>query len=206
IGVVLGGPFTVWLFSLMAPQVVSGEVWRGLATLAGSWIGGGANQAALLRIFEPSPEIFAATVAVDVFVAYGWMAVLLYGAGKQQQLDRFFRADENEVGHLIQRMQDYNGERDRVAEVKDYMIMLGVAFGVTAIAHLFSAIIADYIGVHMPHLDKFGLTSRFFWLILLATIMGIGLSFTRARRLERIGASRIAVVFLYVLVATIGMQ
>jgi len=206
IGVVLGGPFTVWLFSLMAPQVVSGEVWRGLATLAGSWIGGGANQAALFRIFEPSPEIFAATVAVDVFVAYGWMAVLLYGAGKQQQLDRFFRADENEVGHLIQRMRDYNGERDRVAEVKDYMIMLGVAFGVTGIAHLFSAIIADYIGVHVPHLDKFSLTSRFFWLILLATIMGIGLSFTRARRLERIGASRIAVVFLYVLVATIGMQ
>src|SRR5690606_24730274 len=80
IGNVLGGPVEVWLFWLFAAEVVWGEVWRGLATLAGSWIGGGANEAALYRIFEPSPEIFAATVAVVVFVAYGWMAVLLYGA------------------------------------------------------------------------------------------------------------------------------
>src|SRR5690606_36181595 len=97
IGIMLGGPFAVWLFSLFAPEVVSGEVWKGLATLAGSWIGGGANQAALFRIFEPPAEIFAVTVAVDVFVAYGWMAILLFGASKQQQLDRYFKATGNEV-------------------------------------------------------------------------------------------------------------
>jgi len=60
--------------------------------------------------------------------------------------------------------------------------------------------------MHAPQLDKFSLTSRFFWLILLATLMGIGLSFTKARRLEAKGASRVATVFLYVLIATIGMQ
>jgi len=206
IGIILGGPFAVWLFSLFAPEVVSGEVWRGLATLAGSWIGGGANQAALYRIFEPSPEIFAATVAVDVFVAYGWMAVLLYGASKQQQLDAYFKAEGNEVQELTKRMEAYGDENAKTAEAKDYIIMLGIAFGVTGVSHFFAGRIAQYIAEHAPQLDKFSLTSSFFWLILLATLMGVALSFTRARRLERMGASRVATVFLYILIATIGMQ
>ncbi|WP_257666260.1 DUF819 family protein [Parapedobacter tibetensis] len=206
VGIVLGGPFAVWLFSLFAPEVVSGEVWKGLATLAGSWIGGGANQAALFRIFEPPPEIFAAAVAVDVFVAYGWMAILLYGAGKQTQLDRYFKASGNEVQELTKRMEEHGGQTTKVAETKDYIVMLGVAFGVTGIAHLLSGNIANYIATHAPQLDKFSLTSGFFWLILLATTMGIGLSFTKVRRLESMGASRLATVFLYILIATIGMQ
>lgn len=205
-GIILGGPFAVWLFSLFAPEVVSGEVWKGLATLAGSWIGGGANQAALYRIFEPPADIFAATVAVDVFVAYGWMAVLLYGAGKQGALDRFFKAKEGEVQALTQRMEAVEGEEKRMPEAKDYFIMLGIAFGGTGVAHFFAGHVSDAVQAHAPHLDKFSLTSNFFWVILLTTLIGIGLSFTKARRLEQLGASKIAVVFLYVLIATIGMQ
>jgi len=206
VGIILGGPFAVWLFSLFAPEVVAGEVWKGLATLAGSWIGGGANQAALFRIFEPSPEIFAATVAVDVFVAYGWMAILLYGASKQRQFDAYFKAQGDEVQELTKRMEAQGSQTAKTAETKDYIIMLGIAFGVTGIAHLLSGVIAQYIAAHAPQLDKFSLTSSFFWLILLATLMGVGLSFTRARQLETVGASRLATVFLYVLIATIGMQ
>lgn len=207
IGIVLGGPFAVWLFSLFAPEVVSGEVWKGLATLAGSWIGGGANQAALFRIFEPPADIFAATVAVDVFVAYAWMAVLLYGAGKQATLDRFFKAKEGEVQALAKRMEAVEGEeKKRIPEAKDYFIMLGIAFGGTTVAHFFAGHISTAVQTHAPHLDKFSLTSNFFWVILLTTLIGIGLSFTKARQLEQLGASKIAVVFLYVLIATIGMQ
>ena len=44
------------------------------------------------------------------------------------------------------------------------------------------------------------------WVILLSTAMGLGLSFTRARRLEAAGASRLGTVFLYFLIACIGMQ
>lgn len=206
IGIVLGGPFAVWLFSLFAPDVVAGEVWKGLATLAGSWIGGGANQAALFRIFEPPADIFAATIAVDVFVAYSWMAVLLYGAGKQGALDRFFNAKEGEVQALTKRMESVDTDEKRSPEAKDYFIMLGIAFGGTGVAHFFANYIAGAIQTHAPHLDKFSLTSNFFWVILLTTLIGIGLSFTKARKLEQLGASKIAVVFLYVLIATIGMQ
>jgi uncharacterized membrane protein len=50
------------------------------------------------------------------------------------------------------------------------------------------------------------LNSAFFWIVVIATAIGLALSFTKARDLEGVGASRMGSVLLYVLVATIGMQ
>jgi len=48
------------IISIFSPETVGGAgpdaVWRGLSTLAGSWIGGGANQAAMLEIFKYNPR------------------------------------------------------------------------------------------------------------------------------------------------------
>jgi uncharacterized membrane protein len=43
-------------------------------------------------------------------------------------------------------------------------------------------------------------------MITIATFVGIGLSFTKARNYEGIGASKIGSVFIYLLVAIIGMK
>ena len=44
VGVIIGGPIAILLVSIFSPETVGGvgpdAVWRGLATLAGSWIGG----------------------------------------------------------------------------------------------------------------------------------------------------------------------
>ncbi|MDX1639295.1 MAG: DUF819 family protein, partial [Balneolaceae bacterium] len=50
------------------------------------------------------------------------------------------------------------------------------------------------------------LDSSFFWIIVIATTGGLALSFTRARKLEGAGASKVGSLFLYILVATIGMK
>ena len=57
-----------------------------------------------------------------------------------------------------------------------------------------------------PYLSKFSLTSRFFWLIVLSTSSALAFSFTRVREIEGVGASRYGSVFIYILVATIGMK
>ena len=54
--------------------------------------------------------------------------------------------------------------------------------------------------------ERLSLASEFFWIVILATTFGLILSFTRARQLEGAGASRLGTVFLYVLIATVGMQ
>jgi len=83
---------------------------------------------------------------------------------------------------------------------------MALAFGVVAIGHFVAGQIAGFIEMKAPELSRFSLTSKFFWLILITTLLGIALSFTRARQYEGVGASKFATVFLYILIASIGMQ
>ncbi len=210
IGILLGGPLAVYLTSLVAPEVVGGtgpdEVWRGLGALAGSWIGGSANQVALKEILQPSPALFSSIIAVDVFVAYIWMAILLYGASKYKIVDKFFKADSQDVEHLKAKMDERVKVNSKIPETKDYMIMIALAFGGTGLATLLSEPVANFMATHYPETEKFSLTNTFFWLVFFATVFGIALSFTPAKKLEFAGASKIGTVLLYVLITTIGMQ
>jgi uncharacterized membrane protein len=86
------------------------------------------------------------------------------------------------------------------------MVILGIAFGATAFSHFLADSIAPYIQDHAPNLSKFSLTSKFFWLIIISTTIGVILSFSKARKYEGAGASKIGTVFIFVLVATIGMK
>ena len=86
------------------------------------------------------------------------------------------------------------------------MVILGIGLGITGLAHLIADFIAPFIEIHAPFLNKFSLTSKFFWLIILSTTIGIVLSFTRLRNYEGAGASKIGTIFIYILVATIGMK
>ncbi|MDZ7607046.1 MAG: DUF819 family protein [Cyclobacteriaceae bacterium] len=54
-------------------------IWRGMSTIAGSWIGGSANQAAMYEIFKPSGQLYAVMITIDVIVAEIWMAFILFG-------------------------------------------------------------------------------------------------------------------------------
>lgn len=210
VGIVLGGPLAILIVSTFAPGVVGGAgpdaVWRGMTTIAGSWIGGGANQLAMFEVFQPSPTLFSAMIAVDVIMANLWMAVLLYGAGNAEKIDRFFKADSSAVNELKEKIEAYRANIMRIPTTADTWLVMGVGLGVTGLSHFLADIIAPWIATHAPYLDKFSLTSGFFWLVILATTFGMLLSFTKARRLEGVGASRIGSLFLYMLVATIGMQ
>lgn len=211
IGVIIGGPLAILLFSTFAPEVVGGvapnEVWRGMTTVAGSWIGGGANQAAMYEIFQPiSGKIFSVMITVDVIVAEIWMAFLLLGVGKSDQLDRYFKADASAVTSLKDHMQEFSQRIARIASFTDLVVILGIAFLLTGLAHLVGNFLAPAIAENAPFLSKFSLTSKFFWLIVLATTFGIILSFTKARNYEGAGASKVGSVFIYILVVTIGMK
>lgn len=210
LGIVIGGPIAILITSAFAPDVVGGqgpdEVWRGLSTIAGSWIGGGANQAAMFEVFKPSGELFSATIAVDVIVANIWMAFLLYGAGISKRVDGWFKADSSAVDRLREKVENYQLSIAKIPSLTDIMIILAIGLGATAIGHFCADLIAPFIEANFPELAKFSLTSGFFWLIVVATTLGIILSFTKISKYEGSGASKIGSAMLYVLVATIGMK
>lgn len=210
IGVIFGGPLAILIVSQFAPELVGGSgpdaVWRGMTTVAGSWIGGGANQAAMKEIFQPSDSLFSVMVAIDVLVAEVWMLFLLLGVGRAAEIDALFQADSSSIATLQQKMEDFALRTARIPTTTDLMVLLAVAFGVTGLCHWISDLLAPWIGEGAPQLSRFSLDSKFFWLIVLSTSVGLGMSFTRWRELEGVGASKVGTLFIFMLVATIGLN
>ena len=209
-GIILGGPISILIISEFAPGIIVGsgseQVWRGLTTVAGSWIGGGANQAAMKEIFQVGDTVFSAMIAVDVIIAQIWMVFLLYGVGINKKINRWFDADATSINRLKDKIEKYKSQIMVIPDLQDTIKVLSVGFGITAIAHIGADVISPTIKEVAPSLARFSLTSGFFWLIVLSTAMAVFLSFTKLRELEGVGASRYGSFFIYILVATIGMK
>jgi uncharacterized membrane protein len=209
-GIVIGGPLALLLFSYVAPEVVGGagpdEIWRGLSTVAGSWIGGGANQTAMYEIYNPSDELYSAMITVDIIVANIWLGFLLYGAGISDRIDKWFNADATPITKLRKKMESYKESIAKIPTLADITAICAVGFAITAIGHFGADTITPWIRANYPALKDLSLGSAFFWLIVISTTGGLVLSFTKARELEGAGASTIGSLFLYILVATIGMK
>ena len=212
LSIVLGGPIALLIITYLFPDLIGldpEQLWRGLSTIAGSWIGGGANQTAMREIFEVPTGIFGQMIIVDVLVANIWLGFLLFGAGRSARIDRWLKADNSAISELTERVEAYSAGVKRSPTTVSTFQLLGVAFGGVALAHWGADTIAPFFGQFGETLERLRLTtlrSGFFWLVVIATTVGFALSFTRARRLEGVGASRWGSVFIYVLVATIGMQ
>lgn len=210
VSIVIGGPLALLTVSLFDPSVLGGagpdEVWRGLSTVAGSWIGGGANQTAMFEVFGPSADLFSAMVTVDIIMANLWLAFLLYGSGISSRIDAFFKADSSSIDQLKQKLETWQREQSRPLDFTSLSIILALGFGLTGIGHLMADQIAPWISQNAPMLRRLSLDSTFFWIVLIATTGGLAFSFTPARNLEGVGASKIGSMLLYILVATIGMK
>jgi uncharacterized membrane protein len=210
-GIVIGGPLSVLAIGLLSPETFAAaqpadEVWRGLATLAGSWIGGGANQAAMLEVYGYNPERYSGMVAVDIVGANVLMAFLLYGAGNAARIDRWLGADSSAIDELQRRIEDYRASISRVPGTADLMMVLAAGFGGVALSHLAADGLSGWVAAEMPEWANGTLGSGFFWLVVAATTIGLLLSFTPARRLEGVGASRMGSACIYLLVAAVGMK
>ncbi|WP_206484201.1 DUF819 family protein [Thalassotalea sp. G2M2-11] len=210
VGIVIGGPIALLVVSTFVPELigVSGPeaAWRGMTTVAGSWIGGSANQAAMKEIYGAGDAIFSTMVTVDVIVANLWMAVLLVMSGRAAKIDAKSGADISAIDELKEKVEQFHAKHARIPTLSDLMIIVAVGLGVTGFAHLFADTVTPYFVANHPELAKFSFHSKFFWMIVFASTVGIFLSFTNVRKLEGAGASKVGSAFLYVLIATIGMK
>jgi uncharacterized membrane protein len=194
--IVIGGPISYALFAGWIPPDMRDQAWRGLAAVAGSWIGGGANFIAIGKSVGVDESMLNMMVVVDVAVANVWMAVLLFFAGREKTMDKKLGADRKALDDVRNRVEAYQAEVLRPSTLADLMLIVAIAFAVTAVAKGLA-----------PQLPSLGdIIGTFTWVILLVTTTALVFSFTPLRRLEGAGASKIGSVFLYLLVATIGAK
>jgi uncharacterized membrane protein len=217
IGIIIGGPIAILLISAISPETVGGAgpdaVWRGLSTLAGSWIGGGANQTAMLEIYGYNQKLYGGMVFVDIVVANIWMSIILIGIGKSDKINKWLKADNSSIKKLKEKVSKFSQSIKRTPSLTDIMIIMSIGFGTVSFAHLCSGILSSFFQDFVSNIHSAStrniftfLESKFFWIISIATIVSIGLSFTKAKNYEGAGASKFGSVFIYILVATIGMK
>jgi uncharacterized membrane protein len=217
IGIIIGGPIAILLISIMSPETVGGigpdAVWRGLSTLAGSWIGGGANQTAMLEIYGYNQQLYGGMVFVDIVVANIWMSIILIGIGKSDKINKWLNADNSSIELLKEKVSSFSKKVKRNPTLTDIIIIMAIAFGTVSFAHFCSEFLGPSFKNYISTIDSAStrniftfLESKFFWLISISTIIAILLSFTKAKNYEGAGASKFGSVFIYILVATIGMK
>jgi len=203
LGIVIGGPIALFIILEIAPGIIAADndqLWRGLSTVAGSWIGGGANQNAMAVIYEvEEAPIFPTMIIVDVVVANLWMGFLLYGANVSKRVDKWLNADSSMIEELKTKMADYKASVSEIPTTTSLFVMLAVAFGGVALSHFGADVMTPFMKGFEETLASVGLhslMSGFFWLIVIATAVGV----------EGVGASNWGSIFIFILVATIGMK
>lgn len=196
VSIILGGPLAFLALGWLIPPELMDQAWRGLSAMCGSWIGGGANFIAIGESVGASASTISMMVVVDVAVANVWMAVLLYFAGKEKEMDARIGADRISVDELRAKVEQFQMKVARPTNLADLLLICALALGGTGL----SAWIASYL----PAIGD--IIRGFTWIVILVTLIGVLLSFTKFRELEGSGASSVGSVFLYLLVATIGAK
>lgn len=190
LGIVIGGPIALFIFKHQLPP----EIWKGMAALSGSWIGGGANFIAIGQSVGAPDDMMGVMVVVDVLVANILTGILLFLAGRYESIDKKLHADNSAILELRDKVVRFQEQTTRVAGTADYMVMLAMAFG--------GAYLAYELGNVLPEIGD--IISHSTWKIILVTTFGVGLSFTKLKNYEGAGASKLGTVMLYLLIGVIG--
>ncbi|MEH6415403.1 DUF819 family protein [Pseudomonas sp. CGJS7] len=206
LSVMLGAIVAFVAMRAFHPETVAGDTWGGMAALAGSWIGGGANMLAMKEIFQVDATTFGQFAVVDVGVGYVWMAALIFLASRAKQIDERSGADTRGIEELKQRIEKFQAQHQRVASLSDLAMIVGIAFGVVGLAHAIAGPVSAWFAANVSWARTVSLHEPFFWVVAVSTFAGLALSFTRARELEGAGASKIGSLLLYFLIACIGLQ
>lgn len=194
-GIIIGGPIALSISHFWFPAEFDTNSYKGMATIAGSWIGGTANQMALNAIFLPSSNELAKAVTVDVFFGETWLAILLFLIPFQQRMNRYFKAE------FDQRMVPEHWDNQITVKkftFNNLIIILGLGFAITMLSTYSGKLLAEIIGVSFLNAS--------FWTFLVCTLSGIILGFSPLRKLFNEGADVIATVFLYFIIASIGLK
>ena len=203
ITIVIGGPLAYLIVGLVAPDALAAigdEAWKGLAALSGSWIGGGANFVAIGKSVGVQDATLGLMVVVDVAVANVWTGILLWFAGRSKRMDDKIGADARSIDELRAKVESYQAQVAKPTNLPDLLTILTLGLGGTALATAIARPSGSWPG--LPDIEP--VVTGFTWVVILVTCLGVGLSFTRMRKLEGTGASAVGSTLLYLLVASIG--
>lgn len=175
---------------------VGGVMWSGFGALSASWIGGSANMIAVKEALGTPDAVFTPMVIVDTIVPYAWMGLLVALAGFGPFYDRWNKSDRKILEMLNKKMKDATCSSSKSFKLEVRVLIIFVA--------LAGAFISLGAAKYLPVSGQ--VVSTYAWSIIMASLLGIFLSFSPARKLEGYGASKIGYFILYFVLTSIGAR
>jgi uncharacterized membrane protein len=188
-GVVLGAPLAFLLVKDKLPE----DIWKAFGALAGSWIGGTGNMAAIAEGLKTSGQGFGLAVLGDNLVYIVWLPILLGSKNFAKVFNRFTRVDSKRI-QMLESARAETESRHEGLRVRHFLYLFLLGLVCTWAAEILSS--------KLPELKPVLTAST--WKILLVTTMGLLLSLTPAKRIP--ASHELAMALLYIFVANMGAR
>ena len=196
-GVMVGGVVSYVIVHGWLPD----DSWKGVGTLAGSWIGGTANMLAAKEILDAPESQFTLAIVADNVIYIVWLPLLLMSRDYADKFNKWARVPEDRLA-AMDAAAELHVEDDHAPTMSQYLYLAAVVLGVTAIGHALSPSIAGWIADSSPGLA--GIFSETTTRILLITTIALGLSTTPVSKLPN--STAIGTALVYVFVAGMGAR
>ena len=192
LGIVLGAPLAFWLVkSHLAP-----DTWKAFGALAGSWIGGTGNMAAMEGALEATGEHMGLAVLADNAVYIVWLPLLLIAKNAAPWFNRFARVDPQRI-KMLEEATIQGDEDQSKPQMRQILYLLFIGFSVTFAAQQLSGRLPEF-----PAEAEKPFITEATWNILIVTTLGLLLSRTPARKLPC--SHELAMALIYLFVARMG--
>ena len=164
--------------------------WRAFGALSGSWMGGTGNMMAIQSALELPDSKMGYVLLIDSIDYAIWVMILLALVPFASRFNRWSEADGSVLDTLTEKLDTKEKE---VIDFPSLFMLLGLA--------LMVSLLAQEIANYLPTTTFLTKTT---WVVLFATITGIGLGMTPLSRHS--SASPLANIMLYLIVALIASR
>jgi uncharacterized membrane protein len=187
LGIVAGAAVAFYLFKFgLAP-----DSWSGFGALAGSWIGGTGNLAAVAESLQTPPEQVGIVVLVDNFVYIFYFPIILTCRKWDKHFSRFTGVSTRQLDEALVARKGVETKRQ---DVHFQNILTLIGFGFSAV------LVANWAAGWMPLLPPV-LTEKT-WAMLLVTTLGVLLSATSLKSVP--GTQPLSMALIYIYMTMIG--
>jgi uncharacterized membrane protein len=190
-GIVVGATISFYLFRSGLPA----DTWRGYGALAGSWIGGTGNLAAVAESLDTPGEMVGMVVLVDNFVYVVYFPIILTCKRWAEKFNRFTRVAQEDVDHLVHAVKGIEEKRTDI-HFKDILTLVGFSFAAMLVAKTLAE------SAFFPEVPP--VLTQSTWAILLVTTIGIALSGTALSKVP--GTMPVAMTLTYIYMTMMGAQ
>jgi uncharacterized membrane protein len=189
LGVMIGAPIG---YAIVAGHL-GPEAWKGFGALAGSWIGGTGNMAAVADGLHTSGSDYGLAALADNIVYIVWLPIMLGSKLLAKRFNKFTGVSKDRLKRMEAAAEELSHDKGRM-EMRHILYLFAIGFAV--------AYLAGEIAKLLPELKPVLSTNT--WRILLVTTFALGCSFTPAKKIP--GSHPMAMALIYLFVAHMGAK